>query len=299
LRKTEIEKIKFMPNKFQGTAVPLITAFNDDMSVDYQSIVNLVDYYLSNGIDYLVVHGTTSESPTTTIEEKFKIIDLVIEKNAGRVPLVAGFGGNDTLEIIHNINKRNFKGIDAILSVTPYYNKPNQRGLIEHYKAIADVSPVPVILYNVPSRTNVNINAETALKLAEHPNIIGIKEASGSLPQIMQIIKNKPEDFFVVSGDDILTYSMITAGAIGVISVVALAKPREMSDIVRFALDGNYSKSLELHYQLMDFMNAIFEDGNPAGVKAAMHLQNKIKYNMRLPLVGVNEKTFEKIRSLV
>lgn len=288
-----------MPNKFQGTAVPLITAFNDDMSVDYQAIVNLVDYYLSNGIDYLVVHGTTSESPTTTIEEKFKIIDLIIEKNAGRVPIVAGFGGNDTLEIIHSIKKRNFNGIDAILSVTPYYNKPNQRGLIEHYKKIADVSPVPVIMYNVPSRTNVNLNAETTLQLSEHPNIIGIKEASGSLPQIMQIIKNKPKDFFVVSGDDILTYSMITVGAIGVISVAALAKPREMSDIVRFALDGNYAKALDLHYQLMDFMNAIFEDGNPAGVKAAMYLQNKIKYNMRLPLVGVNQKTYEKIKSLV
>jgi len=288
-----------MKAKFYGTGVPLLTPFNDDMSIDYNAISNFVDYYIDNGINYLIVHGTTSEAPTTTFEEKMKILEIVIEKNRKRVPIVAGFGGYNTQEIINNIKKCNFENIDAVLSVTPYYNKPNQRGLIEHYKAIADISPVPIILYNVPSRTNVNLTAETTLQLAEHPNIIGIKEASGNLNQIMAIIKNSPKDFFVVSGDDILTYSMIGLGAIGVISVVALAKPKEFSTMVKNALEGNWSEAQRIHYQLFDFINAIFEDGNPAGVKAAMYIQNHIKYNLRLPLVKVQQSTFEKIKNTI
>lgn len=288
-----------MKEKYFGTGVPLLTPFNDDMSVDYNTVANFVDYYIANGINYLIVHGTTSEAPTTTLEEKMKIIEVVVEKNQKRVPIVAGFGGYNTQEIIDNIKKCNFEGIDAVLSVTPYYNKPNQRGLLEHYKAIADISPVPVILYNVPSRTNVNLEAETTLQLAEHPNIIGIKEASGNLPQIMTIIKNSSKDFFVVSGDDILTYPMISLGAIGVISVVALAKPKEFSLMVKNALDGNWTEAKKIHYQMFDFMNAIFEDGNPAGVKAAMYIQNQIKYNLRLPLVRVKQSTFDKIKNLI
>lgn len=285
-----------MKSKFYGTGVPLITPFDDDGDVDYEAIRRLVDFYIDNGIDYFVIHGTTSESPTTSWEEKFKILDLVIEKNHSRKPIVAGFGGYNTAEIIKCIKNRDFSGIDAILSVTPYYNKPNQRGLIEHYKAIADAAPVPIILYNVPSRTNVNLNPETILKLAEHPNIIGIKEASANLVQIMDILKNKPNDFLVISGDDLFTFPMMTLGAVGVISVTALAKPREVSQMVNLALEGKFDEALKIHYSIYDFTKAIFEDGNPAGIKAAMYLQNHIKYNLRLPLVRVQESTFEKIR---
>lgn len=288
-----------MKDKFFGTGVPLLTPFNDDMSVDYNAIAKFVDYYLANGINYFILHGTTSEAPTTTFEEKMKILDIVVEKNKSRVPIVVGFGGYNTMEIIANIKKCNFENIDAVLSVTPYYNKPNQKGLLEHYRAIADTSPVPVILYNVPTRTNVNLTAETTLQLAEHPNIIGIKEASGNLLQIMSIIKNSPKDFFVVSGDDLLTYPMISLGAIGVISVVALAKPNEFSKMVKLALEGNWNEAQKIHYQLFDFINAIFEDGNPAGVKAAMYIQNHIKYNLRLPLVRVQQSTLEKIKNLL
>jgi 4-hydroxy-tetrahydrodipicolinate synthase len=285
--------------KFQGTAVAIVTPFTDDLEIDFESLSKLIEHYLKNGIDYFIVLGTTGENATLSAEEKNKILDFVVEKVSGKAPIVAGFGGYDTESIIKSIKKRNFDGIDAILSVTPYYNKPNQRGLIEHYTAIADNSPVPVIMYNVPGRTSVNISAETTLHLSKHNNIVAIKEASGNMMQIMQILKNKPDDFLVISGDDALTFPMLTLGASGVISVVAMARPRLMSEMVNYALDGNYEKALELHYELLDLTNAIFEDGNPAGIKAALSLQGLIKYNLRLPLVKVNDRTFEKIKSLL
>lgn len=285
--------------KFYGTAVAIITPFNDDLSIDFDSLEKLIEHYLKNNIDYFIVLGTTGENATLSKDEKNAILDFVVKIIAGRAPIVAGFGAYNTASIIEDIKQRDFKGIDAILSVTPYYNKPNQRGLIEHYKAIADASPVPVILYNVPGRTSVNITAETTLELAKHQNIIAIKEASGNMGQIMQILKDKPEDFLVISGEDSLTLPMISLGAVGVISVVAMAKPREMSEMVRLALEGNFAKAKELHYKILDLTNAIFEDGNPAGIKAALYLQNKIKYNLRLPLVKVNDKTFNKIKSLL
>ncbi len=288
-----------MNTKFIGTAVAIITPFNEDKSIDFDALGKLYEYYLSNGIKYFVVLGTTGENATLSVDEKNAVLDFAVEKINGRAPIVAGFGGNNTREIISSIKKRDFAGIDAILSVSPYYNKPNQAGLVEHYTAIADASPVPVILYNVPGRTAGNISAETTLKLAQHINIIAIKEASGNMSQIMQIIQHKPDDFLVLSGDDALTLPMLSVGASGVISVVAMAEPKKMSDMVNFALEGNFKDAQRLHYQILDLTNAIFEDGNPAGIKAALYCQNFIKYHLRLPLVPVNETTFEKIKKLV
>lgn len=286
-----------LKQKFSGTAIAIITPFNDDLSVDYISLDKLIEHYLKNGIDYFVVLGTTGENATLSSDEKNKILDFFVQKVNGRVPIVAGFGGNNTQEIISSIKKRDFNGIDAVLSVAPYYNKPNQTGLIEHYKAIADNAPVPVILYNVPGRTSVNMTAQTTLELAKHQNIIAIKEASGNLNQIMEILKNKPENFNVISGDDALTFPLITLGAVGVISVVAMAKPKLMSDMVNYCLDGNFDKARKLHFDLLEITNAIFEDGNPGGIKAALFSQGFIKNKLRLPLVQVNELTFHKIKS--
>ncbi len=286
-------------NKFRGTAVAIVTPFNDDLSIDFEAFGKLIEHYIQNGIDYFIILGTTGENATLSKDEKNTILDFVVKKIAGRKPIVAGFGGYNTQAIISDIKQRDFSGIDAILSVTPYYNKPNQRGLIEHYTKIADNSPVPVIMYNVPGRTSVNISAETTLHLAKHPNICAIKEASGNLSQIMKILQNKPDDFLVISGDDALTFPMIMIGASGVISVVAMAKPRQMSDMVKFALEGNVEKAKELHYELLDLTNAIFEDGNPSGIKAALSIQGFIKYNLRLPLVKVNNETYEKIKNLL
>lgn len=288
-----------LKQKFSGTAIAIITPFNNDLSVDYISLDKLIDHYLKNGIDYFVVLGTTGENATLSSDEKNKILDFFIKKINGRVPIVAGFGGNNTQEIISSIKKRDFKGIDAILSVAPYYNKPNQRGLIEHYTAIANNSPVPVILYNVPGRTSVNMTAQTTLELSKHQNIIAIKEASGNLNQVMEILKNKPEDFDVISGDDALTFPLMTLGAVGVISVVAMAKPKLMSDMVNYCLEGNFDIARKLHFDLLEITNAIFEDGNPAGIKAALFSQGFIKNKLRLPLIEVNENVFDKIRRLL
>ncbi|MBN2664432.1 MAG: 4-hydroxy-tetrahydrodipicolinate synthase [Bacteroidales bacterium] len=288
-----------MSSKFKGTAVAIITPFNNDKSVDYNSLRNLIEYYIENGIDYFVFLGTTGETATLSNKEKNEILNFAVEKINRRVPIVAGFGGNNTQDIIENIKYRNFNGIDGILSVAPYYNKPNQKGLIEHYSAIADASPVPVIIYNVPGRTSVNISAQTTLHLAKHQNIVAVKEASGNLTQIMEIIQHKPEEFLVISGDDALTYPMLTLGAEGVISVAGMNEPKKMSDMVRFALQGNFAMAKQLHYEMLDMMQAIFDDGNPAGIKAALYMRNFIKYNLRLPLVPVNDATFVKIKSLI
>ncbi len=286
--------------KIRGTGVAIVTPFNEDKTIDFPALRNLVEYLIKGGIDFLVVLGTTGESATLTSDERNQVLDFVIEVNNGRLPIVAGFGGNNTQAVINSIKARgDFSRIDAILSVAPYYNKPNQRGLYEHFIAIAEVSPVPVILYNVPGRTRSNISAETTLRLAEHANIMAIKEASGDFGQIMEIVRNKPGDFTVLSGDDAITLPLISIGVEGVISVVVMVYPEEMSQMVRLALEGKYAQARQLHYKILPMTNAIFEDGNPAGVKAALSIKGMIKNELRLPLVPVNERTYQKIKDLL
>jgi 4-hydroxy-tetrahydrodipicolinate synthase len=289
-----------MKKALRGTGVAIITPFHKHGTVDFTSLGKLIEHIISNGVNYIVALGTTGETATLSEKEKLAVIDFVVDATAKRVPVVLGMGGNDTQKIVDQIKDFNFDGIDAVLSVAPYYNKPQQKGLFYHFKSIEDILPVPLIIYNVPGRTGVNITAETCLKLAvEVPGIIGVKEASGNLMQCMQIIKDKPKDFLVISGDDALTLPMIAAGADGVISVVANAFPKEFSEMVQMALSANNKKARELHYRLYDFMNAIFEDGSPAGVKAALEVLEICQNNLRLPLVKVNKQTNALIQSLV
>jgi len=286
--------------KIKGTGVAIVTPFNEDKSIDFQSLGNLIEYLIKGGIDFLVVLGTTGETATLTTDERNQVLDFVIEVNNGRLPIVAGFGGNNTQAVINSIKARgDFSHIDAILSVAPYYNKPNQLGLYEHFIAIAEASPIPIILYNVPGRTKSNINAETTLRLAEHENIIAIKEASGNFIQIMEIIRNKPDDFIVLSGDDAITLPLISIGLEGVISVVAMAMPEKMSKMVAQALEANYAQAMKLHYDILPLTNAIFEDGNPAGIKAALSIKGLIKNELRLPLVPVSTEVYTKIKKIL
>jgi len=287
-------------NKFKGTGVALVTPFNDDKTVDYKSLEKLVEHVITNGVEFLVVLGTTGETATLTKEEKKEVLNFVIKTNNSRLPIVAGFGGNNTTEIINSIKESDFSNIDAILSVTPYYNKPSQAGIYEHYKAISENSPVPIILYNVPGRTALNMTAETTLKLAhDFENIIAVKEASGNFSQIMEIVKNKPKDFLVISGDDALTLPLMSVGVDGVISVVANALPDSFSEMVRLANKKDFTKSYDLHYKNLDFINALFEDGNPGGIKAALTIMGIVENNFRLPLVSVNQNTYNKLKKLL
>lgn len=288
-------------NKFKGTGVAIVTPFNKDSSVDYKSLQKLVNHIIKDGVEYVVVLGTTGESVTLSNDEKKDVVKQVVETVNKRVPVVLGLGGNDTREIVNSLkDKSGFSGIDAILSVSPYYNKPNQRGIYQHYKAIAEASPVPVILYNVPGRTGSNITADTTIKLAnDFKNIIAIKEASGSLEQCMKIIKYKPKDFLVISGDDMLTLPMIACGADGVISVVANAFPKDFSEMTRQVLAGNLKEAQKLHYKFTDIIEQIFADGNPAGIKVVLELLGICKANVRLPLVKVNKDTQSALEKLV
>jgi len=287
--------------KFRGTGVAIITPFNKDNSIDNKSLGKLVDFIIKGGVEYIVALGTTGESVTLSKEEKQTVIKHVIETVDKRVPIVLGLGGNNTQEILDAFkNPSDFNHIDAILSVSPYYNKPNQRGIYQHYKAISETSPVPVILYNVPGRTSSNIAAETTLKLAdEFKNIIAIKEASGNLEQCMKIIKHKPKDFLVISGDDMLTLPMIASGAEGVISVVANAFPKDFSEMTRKILAGDVKEAQALHYKLTDIIEQLFADGNPAGVKAVLEMMNICSANVRLPLVRVNKATQNALTELM
>ena len=278
-----------MKKMIHGTGVAIVTPFNEDKSIDFSSLQKLVEHIITNNVQYLVVLGTTGETATLTSEERNEVIDFILKINNKRVPIIVGYGGNNTAEVVRNIKNRDFTGIDAILSVAPYYNKPSQAGIYEHYKTIAENSPIPIILYNVPGRTSVNISAETTLKLAnDFENIIAIKEASGNFTQIMEIIKNKPDNFTVVSGDDALTMPLISVGVEGVISVVANAFPKQMSEMVDIALKNDFGSSKTVHYQIIDIINALFEDGNPGGVKAALSILGIIKNYARLPVVPVN-----------
>ncbi len=281
----------------RGVGVALITPFKDDESVDYDALNRLVDYQIQNNTDYLVVLGTTAETPTLTEDEKKKIVSLVINRVNGRIPIVLGVGGNNTKAIVNQLKEDNFDGIDAILSVVPYYNKPSQEGIYQHYKAIVEATKLPVILYNVPGRTGVNMTAETTLRIAnEFSNVVAIKEASGDMTQMDEIIKRKPEDFDVISGDDGITFPLITLGAIGVISVIGNAFPKEFSRMTRLALAGDYQNALTIHHSFSELFNLLFVDGNPAGVKCMLHMMGYIENRLRLPLVPTRITTFEKIR---
>lgn len=277
--------------------VALITPFKSDESVDFDALARLVEYQIKNGTDYLVVLGTTAETPTLTEQEKEEVTRFVIQCAAKRIPIVLGVGGNNTKAVVEKLETTDFSGIDAILSVTPYYNKPSQEGIYQHYAAIAKASPLPIVLYNVPGRTGVNMLAETTLRLAkEFSNICAIKEASGNFSQIDDIIKNKPADFMVISGDDGITFPLITLGAVGVISVIGNAFPSEFSRMVRLGLQGDYKSARLIHHHFNELIQLLFVEGNPAGVKSMLAVMGFIDNTLRLPLVPNTIKTYEKIR---
>lgn len=279
-------------NPFVGTGVALITPFNEDFSVDYKSLENIVEFTLSNGADFLVALGTTSEAPTLTQEEKDNVLKTIIETTNKRCPIMLGMGGNNTISLLNSIKNQDFTGVDGILSVVPYYNKPNQRGMKTHFEMVADNSPVPVVLYNVPGRVGVNLQASTCVELAKHPNIVAVKEASGNLQQIMEILRDKPADFDVLSGDDGITQPMMALGAKGVISVAANGYPDLFCKMVKIMMQTSVRTSLQealdIHYKILKMNNLIFADGNPAGIKCLMAHRNLCKNVLRLPLVTVN-----------
>ncbi|WP_296938413.1 4-hydroxy-tetrahydrodipicolinate synthase [uncultured Dysgonomonas sp.] len=284
----------------RGMGVALITPFKDDESVDYDALLRLVDYQLQNGTDYLVVLGTTAETPTLTEDEKKQIVELVVSRVNGHIPVILGEGGNNTRAIVEKLKKNNYTGLDGILSVVPYYNKPSQEGIYQHYKAIAEASPLPVISYNVPGRTGVNMTADTTLRIAnDFPNIVAVKEASGNMSQMDEIIKRKPENFDVISGDDGVTFPLITLGAIGVISVIGNAFPKEFSRMTRLALEGDYNSALTIHHSFNELFNLLFVDGNPAGVKCMLNMMGYIENKLRLPLVPTRITTYEQIRNVL
>ncbi len=285
--------------KFRGTGVAVVTPFNKSGDVDFISFGKIIDFLISNSVDYIVVMGTTGETPTLSKEEKKEVLEFSIDKIHARVPVLVGIGGNNSAEVMHSIHGANFKGVDGILSVSPYYNKPQQQGIYEHFKIIAEASPVPVILYTVPSRTGSNISAETTLRLAnDFQNIIGIKEASGNFSQIYHLLQHRPKNFLVISGDDGITLPLLAAGVDGVISVAANAFPKEVSDMVRAGLTGDFNRARALHFELLDFMDAIFADGSPAGIKAALEARQLCGNFLRLPLVSVNKDVYKLIRKL-
>lgn len=287
-------------NRFKGVGVALVTPFLPSGEVDYESLRRLVENVIAKGVNYVVTLCTTSETPTLTDEEKREVLHTVVETTRSRVPVVMGLGGPSTRDIIRQFSVFDFSGVDAILSVTPYYNRPSQEGLFQHYKAIAEASPVPVILYNVKSRTACNIEAETTLRIArECPNVMAIKEASGNINQIMQVVKHAPKDFLVISGDDAITLPLLAAGVDGLISVVANAFPDKVSQMVSLGLAGRFVEARSLHLELLDFTQSCFKEGNPSGIKAALALQGKISPTLRLPLVPVSEKLQNAMREIL
>jgi len=287
-------------NKIKGTGVALVTPFNEDKSVDYKGLENLLNHVIDGGIDYLVLMGTTGESVTLSKGEKVAVVDFCKKINNSRVPVVLGIGGNNTMQVVEDIKSANLDGIDAILSVSPAYNKPSQEGIYQHYKMISGNCPLPIIVYNVPGRTASNISAETTVRLAnDFENIVAVKEASGDMDQIMKIIKNKPSDFVVLSGDDGLTLPMIHLGAEGVISVIGQSHPKEYSDMVSFGLSGNQEIANQLHNKLYDFYVPLYAEGNPVGVKACLELLGICKSQVRLPLVEASDAIKNELKSLM
>ena len=276
--------------RLKGMGVALITPFKEDESVDYDALMRLVDYQLQNNTDFLCVLGTTAETPTLTEEEKKKIKKMVIERVNGRIPILLGVGGNNTRAIVETLKNDDFTGVDAILSVVPYYNKPSQEGIYQHYKAISEATDLPIVLYNVPGRTGVNMKAETTLRIArDFKNVIAVKEASGDITQMDDVI----------SGDDGITFPLITLGAVGIISVIGNAFPREFSRMVRLALQGDYANALTIHHKFAELFKLLFVDGNPAGVKAMLNVMGMIENKLRLPLVPTRITTFEAMRKIL
>lgn len=287
-------------NIFKGLGIALVTPFNEDGSVDYQSLKRLVEYQLNNGADFLCILVTTSETPTLSKEEKTEIKKFIVELVNGRVPIMIGCGGYNTAAVVEELKTGDFTGIDGILSICPYYNKPSQEGLYQHFKAISAATKLPIILYNVPGRTGVNMTAATTVRLAKDcKNIVAIKEASGNLEQINEIIKNKPSTFDVISGDDALTFPMISCGAVGVISVIGNALPKEFSKMIRLQFKGEYEPARKIHHKFIDLFSLLFVDGNPAGVKAMLHEMGMIKNILRLPLVPTRISTLQKMSEIM
>lgn len=287
-------------NKFKGLGIALVTPFKSDGSIDYDALLRLLEYQIKNGADFLCIMGTTAETPCLSNEEKQTLKRLLVERVAGRVPILMGCGGNNTAAIVQELKTGDWRGIDGVLSVCPYYNKPSQEGLYQHFRAVAQASPVPVVLYNVPGRTGVNMNAETTLRLArDFDNVVAIKEASGNITQMDDIIKNKPPHFDVISGDDGITFPLITLGAVGVISVIGNALPAEFSRMVRLALRGDYDSARKIHHKFAELFKLLFVDGNPAGVKAMLHAMGMIENQLRLPLVPTRLTTMEKISAIL
>ncbi len=277
-------------NLFKGTGIALVTPFKSDFSVDVESLTKIVNHVIRNGADFLVVLGTTSEAPTLSSEEKKLVINTILNANNRRLPVMLGMGGNNTQAVAEAIRAQDFAGIDGILSVVPYYNKPNQRGMRAHFETIADTSPVPVVVYNVPGRVGVNLQAATCVELARHPNIVAVKEASGNLQQIMEILRDKPADFDVLSGDDGITQPLMALGAMGVISVAANAYTKPFGQMMRAMKEGRTDEALRLHYAMLQMNQLIFADGNPAGIKCLMSHIGLCENVLRLPLVTVNER---------
>lgn len=284
--------------KFYGTGVALITPFKDDLTVDFEALEKLVQYNIDNGTNYLVISGTTGESVTITKEEKVAIIECVTSVNSGKLPVMLGIGGNNTQAVIDEIKSTNFEGIDAILSVSPYYSKPTQEGIYQHFKAISQVSPLPVILYNVPGRTSSNMLPSTTLRLArDFENIIGVKEAGNNVAQYLQLLRDKPEDFLIISGDDDLALGIVLAGGAGVISVIGQALPKDFSHMIQLGLKGEAKAAYQLHFKLMEITSLIFKENNPAGIKAVLEALKISKALVRLPLVPASAQLKAEITS--
>lgn len=287
-------------NIFKGLGIALITPFTSDGSVDYNALKRIIDYQLDNGADFLCILATTGETPCLTKDEKSAIKTLVVNRVKGRVPILMGCGGNNTRAVVEEFRETDWLGVSGVLSVCPYYNKPSQEGLYRHFKAIAEASPLPVVLYNVPGRTGINLKAETTVRLAEDcENIIAIKEAGGSLEQVDEIIKNKPARFDVISGDDALTFPMIASGAAGVISVIGNALPKEFSRMIRLEFNGEYEAARKIHHRFTELYSLLFVDGNPAGVKALLHEMGMIENELRLPLVPTRITTMQKMAGIL
>ncbi len=285
---------------FVGTGVALVTPFKKDFSVDTEALIRIVNYVIDGGVDYLVVLGTTGEPATLTNDEKELVIATIIKANNKRVPLVLGVGNNNTQSVVDELQSRDFSHFSAILSVSPYYNKPTQEGIYQHFKAIANASPLPIIIYNVPARTSSNMLPSTVLRLAnDFKNIIGIKEAAGDIVQAMQLLKDKPKDFLVISGDDMITLPMVLAGGSGVISVIGEGFPKEFSQMVRLGLERKVDEAYALHYKIADATDMIFEQGNPAGIKQIHHVLGLSENTVRLPLVAVNDDLANRINQFV
>ena len=287
-------------NRFKGLGIALVTPFQADGAIDYKALGRLVEYQTENGADFLCILATTGETPCLSREEREDIKRFVVDVNQGRLPILMGCGGNDTRAVVDELQRLDLQGTDGILSVCPYYNKPSQEGLFQHFKHIAQNSALPVVLYNVPGRTGVNLKAETTVRLAnECSNIVAIKEAGGSLEQVDEIIKNKPKGFDVLSGDDALTFSMIASGAAGVISVIGNALPKEFSRMIRFEFNGEYEPARRIHHRFTELYSLLFVDGNPAGVKALLHEMGFIENELRLPLVPTRLATVQKMAAIL